>query len=388
VTNYFWAGAANAVTTTFPITRSARYVRVQLTSSGIALSLAEVRVLVPGSAIKTYYAAGGQRVAERVLANGTNTLYYLAGDHLGSTSVTTCGSGCGTAGALLARQLYYPFGQVRYITGTAVTDYGFTGQMLDDTGWMYYNARYYDPALARFTSADTIVPGAGNPQAFNRYSYSFNNPVRYTDPTGHFTCDGADNCHEILQNWLDILNSQGGDIGAELARVFLVADNLVVCTDVVCNMFTDQLHISIVSDLGGSSMRANTSANSIEVSLAAWERANEGGDSLLAKVGEFGHEIRHLQQTALFQPSLHSEVDGYEVQYQLYAAFGIEDSDSAEVQSALAVHNQLVGASNYELINSPFATDYYKDAPLYKPLWWMDKPLRAVIKWWHGIWAE
>jgi len=197
VTNYFWSGAANAVTTTFPITRSARYVRVQLTSSGIALSLAEVRVLVPGSSIKTYYAAGGQRIAERVLANGTNTLYYLAGDHLGSTSVTTCGSGCGTAGALLARQLYYPFGSIRYITGTAVTDYGFTGQMLDDTGWMYYNARYYDPVLARFTSADTMVPGAGNPQNFNRYAYALSNPLKYSDPSGHCPAPAVDSGNVI-----------------------------------------------------------------------------------------------------------------------------------------------------------------------------------------------
>jgi len=56
-------------------------------------------VVALGSAIKQYYHAGGQMIAERVLANGANTLYYLAGDHLGNTSVTTCGSGCGTAGS-------------------------------------------------------------------------------------------------------------------------------------------------------------------------------------------------------------------------------------------------------------------------------------------------
>ena len=65
--------------------------RVQLTSANQALSLAEVRVLVPGSAIQQYYYAGGQRIAERVLRGiGSSVLYYLAGDHLGSTSVTAC----------------------------------------------------------------------------------------------------------------------------------------------------------------------------------------------------------------------------------------------------------------------------------------------------------
>ncbi len=43
--------------------------------------------------------------------------------------------------------------------------------------------RRYDPALGRFLSADTVVPGAGHPQALNRFSYVLNNPLRYTDPT-------------------------------------------------------------------------------------------------------------------------------------------------------------------------------------------------------------
>jgi len=49
-----------------------------------------------------------------------------------------------------------------------------------------YGARFYDPLLGRFISADTVVPGAGNPQALNRYAYVLNNPLRYTDPSGHW----------------------------------------------------------------------------------------------------------------------------------------------------------------------------------------------------------
>jgi len=48
-------------------------------------------------------------------------------------------------------------------------------------------------SLGRFASADTIVPGAGNPQSWDRYSYTLNNPVKYTDPSGHRACDG-ENC--------------------------------------------------------------------------------------------------------------------------------------------------------------------------------------------------
>ena len=51
--------------------------------------------------------------------------------------------------------------------------------------------------LGRFVSADTLVPEAGNPQDLNRYAYVRNNPLIYTDPSGHAVClDDA--CHVVL----------------------------------------------------------------------------------------------------------------------------------------------------------------------------------------------
>ena len=62
---------------------------------------------------------------------------------------------------------------------------------------MFYVARWYDPVLGRFAQADTVVPGAGNPMAWDRYAYVNNNPVGYSDPTGHWP------------DWLDnVSNSQ------------------------------------------------------------------------------------------------------------------------------------------------------------------------------------
>ena len=48
---------------------------------------------------------------------------------------------------------------------------------------LYYGARWYDSSLGRFAQADSIVPGGV--QGYDRYAYSFNNPIRYNDPTGH-----------------------------------------------------------------------------------------------------------------------------------------------------------------------------------------------------------
>ncbi|MFB5652902.1 RHS repeat-associated core domain-containing protein, partial [Leptospira wolffii] len=59
-------------------------------------------------------------------------------------------------------------------------------QELDrETNFYFYNARYYDPQIGRFTSADTMIDGARSTQGWNRFSYVAGNPIRYKDPTGH-----------------------------------------------------------------------------------------------------------------------------------------------------------------------------------------------------------
>jgi RHS repeat-associated protein len=137
-----------------------------------------------GQVWRSYYYAGAQLIAMRVLTGTTgNTLYYLHSDHLGSTSVTTSDTG-----AVLARQWYHPFGTVRASSGALPTDITFTGQRSESGlgSLMYFRARFYSPLIGRFLSADSIVPGAGNPQSLNRYSFVYNNPVKYVDPSGHF----------------------------------------------------------------------------------------------------------------------------------------------------------------------------------------------------------
>jgi len=47
------------------------------------------------------------------------------------------------------------------------------------------NGRVYDPATAQFFSPDPFIQEAGNWQNYNRYSYVFNNPLIFTDPSGY-----------------------------------------------------------------------------------------------------------------------------------------------------------------------------------------------------------
>ena len=47
------------------------------------------------------------------------------------------------------------------------------------------NVRVYDSDIGRFLSADSIIQDPHDSQAYNRYSYVRNNPLKYTDPSGH-----------------------------------------------------------------------------------------------------------------------------------------------------------------------------------------------------------
>jgi RHS repeat-associated protein len=82
---------------------------------------------------------------------------------------------------------YKAWGESRYTYGTSPTKHTYTGQYsnVSDFGLMYYNARWYDSALGRFSQPDTYVPDSQGVQAWDRYAYVNNSPVMHNDPSGH-----------------------------------------------------------------------------------------------------------------------------------------------------------------------------------------------------------
>lgn len=133
-----------------------------------------------------YIWAGDQRIAivpDNPTGQPCNPACYFNGDHLSSTNLVT-----GPTGARVETITYQPYGEINTDSpGTPVnTSYKYTGQERDaSTGLMYYEARYYDPRLGRFISPDSIVSTLSVPQDLNRYAYARNNPMLYTDPSGH-----------------------------------------------------------------------------------------------------------------------------------------------------------------------------------------------------------
>jgi len=126
-------------------------------------------------------------------SNGTNGTVYLLKDHLGSVEVLT-----NSSGAQMSRLAYGAQGPRRdgvswggtpstteWTTITNTTRWGFTShEMLDNLSLIHMNGRVYDPNIGRFLSADPFVQAPGFTQSFNRYSYVWNNPHKYTDPSG------------------------------------------------------------------------------------------------------------------------------------------------------------------------------------------------------------
>ncbi len=187
------------------LTRVGQETVIKRSSYGIASQIAAIRV-------------SGDPVS------GNNGLTYFYNDHLGSNTALRKPDGSRVS------TYYLPFGGYR--PGSAptqtITDRDFTGQRENmELGLLYYQARFYVPAIGRFASADTIVPDPTNPQQFNRYTYVLNNPVRFSDPTGHFTeeaitqylQDNHDDWETVLAAWMNdaewwatLLAASAGDV--------------------------------------------------------------------------------------------------------------------------------------------------------------------------------
>nr|WP_081396475.1 RHS repeat-associated core domain-containing protein [Leptospira santarosai] len=91
-------------------------------------------------------------------------------------------------GNTLSQMQYQPYGETFVQRGDLNFSPKYNSQELDrESGFYFFNARYYDPGIARFTSADTIIDGEFDTQGWNRFSYVKGNPIGAKDPSGHDT---------------------------------------------------------------------------------------------------------------------------------------------------------------------------------------------------------
>jgi RHS repeat-associated protein len=130
------------------------------------------------------------------LDNSITKKYFYHTDHLGSTVLIT-----DEQGQQVWSAEFTPFGKQVSKEGELDHAAKFTGKDLDeDTGLYYFNARWYDEEVGRFITEDSIPIDPNDPRTLNYYTYAFNNPIYYNDPTGHLP-EGAN--PEELQAEID-----------------------------------------------------------------------------------------------------------------------------------------------------------------------------------------
>jgi RHS repeat-associated protein len=144
-----------------------------------------------GQSSLVFYVPGGERLVAQIqpsAANADNQVLYLHDDGLGSIQAVTSASG-----AVLERLWYEPFGQSTDPSNPQVAmtpplndvTLGFSAQNQDnDLNLVSMKGRIYDPKIGRFLTPDAVIQDPLRSESLNRYTYAWNNPLKWTDPSG------------------------------------------------------------------------------------------------------------------------------------------------------------------------------------------------------------
>lgn len=155
--------------------------RVAKTVDGVKTSF-----LYDGDKVVLEVDASGNQIARNVY--GINLLmrnvdgesyYYMYNGHGDVTALID------KDGEVAATYYYDAFGNVIESSGDINNFILYSGYQYDEETELYYlNARMYDPKIARFLQEDTYRGELNDPLSLNLYTYCFNNPIIYDDPTG------------------------------------------------------------------------------------------------------------------------------------------------------------------------------------------------------------
>jgi len=82
---------------------------------------------------------------------------------------------------------YDPYGNTTYHSGTTPNPWGYAAGYTDSTGLIKFGARYYDPAIARWTQLEPLASAQLAVSCSSPFAYAGDNPVNSSDPSGY--CD-------------------------------------------------------------------------------------------------------------------------------------------------------------------------------------------------------
>jgi RHS repeat-associated protein len=107
------------------------------------------------------------------------------------------------SGEVVLARAYDPYGVTAYASGASRSTYGFTGEYATND-LVYLRARFYAAGTGRFLTRDAWSGDANRPMSFNRWGYTYENPVNLTDPSGHdpWWCEKSPNPAKCYSDWI------------------------------------------------------------------------------------------------------------------------------------------------------------------------------------------
>ena len=147
----------------------------------------DVDITDQGTTLKSFNLLNISDIFGTSRTDGNNTDYYFyLEDQRGSTT-EIIDSNCDR----VVSYQYNDFGEVTEEKADSYSNFineiQYTGSIYDSlTGLLYLNARFYDPSTGRFISQDTYRGEQDEPDTWHLYAYCANDPINYTDPSGHF----------------------------------------------------------------------------------------------------------------------------------------------------------------------------------------------------------
>ena len=198
------------------------------------------------------------------------------------------------------------------------TDRGYTGhEHLDEFGLINMNGRMYDPMLGRMLSPDIVVQQTDYTQSYNRYSYCFNNPLRFTDPSGYVVRGTTSSFRSLSLSFHESYSDNGAFFNTDdaLGQQLPIIEPMGEEEDAAYNafrkeVFSDEKYSEVqaeiellesaeevfrlrmgkntTSEAGGGNFIYNKETGEFDVNIADY------GD--FSTMGKLAHEFKHLYQ--------------------------------------------------------------------------------------------
>jgi len=171
----------------------------------------ETTVYFPGLYYRTEDTSSGRTQHHYLISNDTRVVtevvkeagvddrvLYHHDDYLGSTVLVTEETSEGDVIAVQSNG-YGVYGE-QDTQNESITKVGYTGHEYDaELGLVNMGGRMYDPQLGRMLTPDPFVANPWKPRNYNRYTYAFNNPLRFVDPTGfQVDCLPGEDCGGVV----------------------------------------------------------------------------------------------------------------------------------------------------------------------------------------------